>query len=131
MLCCLLFVLCLLVLFTLVISCLQVGLSTVSPQTTIPQTTIPQTTIPQPTKRPGQAVQEEGEFVVTFPGAHHAGFSYGMGCSESVCVAPPDWLRVAGAAAARCRVFCRPMSLPQDAMVLAVGDTMLLRLFCP
>lgn len=58
--------------------------------------------------------------MVTFPGAHHAGFSYGMGCSESVCIAPPDWLRVAGAAAQRCRVFCRAMAVAQDAMVLAV-----------
>ncbi len=36
--------------------------------------------------------QEAGQFVVTFPEAFHAGFSYGFNCGEAVNFASSDWI---------------------------------------
>lgn len=38
------------------------------------------------------AVQHSGEFMITFPGAFHAGFSHGFNCAEAVNIADVDWL---------------------------------------
>ncbi|OIW18301.1 hypothetical protein TanjilG_31441 [Lupinus angustifolius] len=46
-------------------------------------------------------VQNAGEFVVTFPGAYHTGFSHGFNCGEASNIATPEWLRVAKDAAIR------------------------------
>ncbi|XP_072972225.1 lysine-specific demethylase JMJ705-like isoform X1 [Typha angustifolia] len=46
-------------------------------------------------------VQNAGEFVVTFPGAYHSGFSHGFNCGEAANIATPGWLRVAKEAAIR------------------------------
>lgn len=37
-------------------------------------------------------VQTAGEYIVTFPGAFHAGFSHGINCAEAVNVADVSWL---------------------------------------
>lgn len=36
--------------------------------------------------------QEPGNFIITFPQAYHAGFSYGFNCGEAVNFATPDWI---------------------------------------
>lgn len=40
-------------------------------------------------------VQNAGEFVVTFPGAYHSGFSHGFNCGEAANIATPEWVRLA------------------------------------
>ncbi|KAL8097898.1 lysine-specific demethylase JMJ705-like [Apium graveolens] len=46
-------------------------------------------------------VQNAGEFVVTFPGAYHSGFSHGFNCGEAANIATPEWVRLAREAAVR------------------------------
>nr|CAD1820031.1 unnamed protein product [Ananas comosus var. bracteatus] len=55
-------------------------------------------------------VQNAGEFVVTFPGSYHSGFSHGFNCGEAANIATPEWLRVAkDAAVRRASTNCPPM----------------------
>ncbi|KAF0916403.1 hypothetical protein E2562_007504 [Oryza meyeriana var. granulata] len=55
-------------------------------------------------------VQNAGEFVVTFPGSYHCGFSHGFNCGEASNIATPEWLRIAKEAAIRrASINCPPM----------------------
>ncbi|GFH19606.1 Jumonji domain-containing protein, partial [Haematococcus lacustris] len=49
-----------------------------------------------------KVVQRPGEFVVTFPGAYHAGFNYGFNCAESTNFATRAWVPI-GARAGCCK----------------------------
>ncbi|KAF7790136.1 hypothetical protein EIP86_001088 [Pleurotus ostreatoroseus] len=42
--------------------------------------------------RPNFLVQQEGEFVITYPRGYHAGFNLGFNCAESVNFALDSWL---------------------------------------
>eukprot|EP00048_Salpingoeca_helianthica_P002628 m.58913 g.58913 ORF g.58913 m.58913 type:complete len:816 (+) comp12214_c0_seq1:2629-5076(+) len=65
-----------------------------------------------------RAVQQAGEFVITFPRAYHAGFSHGFNCGEAVNFASADWLPYGAAATAVYRRERRPVSLDQDQLLL-------------
>lgn len=53
-------------------------------------------------------VHNAGEFVITFPGAYHAGFNHGLNVAESTNFATPRWFDI-GSTAKRC--ICRPHSV--------------------
>eukprot|EP00850_Spirogloea_muscicola_P018267 SM000166S02448 [mRNA] locus=s166:30996:36046:+ [translate_table: standard] len=55
-----------------------------------------------------RAVQQCGEFVVTFPRAYHAGFSHGFNCGEAVNFAMGDWFPLGAAACQRYQLLKRP-----------------------
>eukprot|EP00752_Nemacystus_decipiens_P004810 g4377.t1 len=57
------------------------------------------------------AVQEAGEFMITFPGAYHGGFNHGFNLAESTNFALDRWIRE-GRGAGYCR--CSPHSVRID-----------------
>lgn len=66
-------------------------------------------------------LQNEGEFVITFPGAYHAGFNHGYNIAEATNFATPKWIEQ-GRKAKRC--VCRPFSVTIDMDLL---ETLFLR----
>lgn len=66
-------------------------------------------------------MQEEGSFIVTFPGAYHCGFNTGLNCAEAVNFAPPDWLRFAAASAERYRAFNKPPVISQEELLICAA----------
>lgn len=51
-----------------------------------------------------RVTQHAREFIITFPGAYHAGFNHGYNCAESTNFATPAWIPI-GAKARSC--FCQ------------------------
>jgi len=68
-----------------------------------------------------RTVQREGEFIVTFPQAYHAGFNQGLNCCEAVNFATPDWLPWGAHAMARYCKFQRTPVFSHEALILAVA----------
>lgn len=66
--------------------------------------------------------QREGEFVLTFPQAYHAGFNMGTNCAEAVNFAPPDWLPWGNAAQERYRLHKRKPVFSHEGLVLSLVD---------
>jgi JmjC domain, hydroxylase len=54
-----------------------------------------------------QMKHQPGTFLVTFPKAYHAGFSYGFNVGEAVNFATYDWLSSGSEADERYRTFAR------------------------
>lgn len=68
-----------------------------------------------------RAVQEAGQFMVTFPKSFHAGFSYGFNCAEAVNFSSPDWVRFGREAIDRYRRFGRVSVFSHERMVLTLA----------
>ncbi|XP_059077523.1 lysine-specific demethylase JMJ13 isoform X2 [Cryptomeria japonica] len=64
-----------------------------------------------------KAVQEPGEFVITFPQAYHAGFSHGFNCGEAVNFALVDWFPFGAAACKRYENLNRVQILPHEQLL--------------
>ncbi|CAM0953455.1 unnamed protein product [Alopecurus aequalis] len=68
-----------------------------------------------------RCVQREGEFVLTFPRAYHAGFNCGFNCAEAVNVAPIDWLPVGQNAVELYREQSRKITVSHDKLLLGAA----------
>ncbi|CAD6339579.1 unnamed protein product [Miscanthus lutarioriparius] len=68
-----------------------------------------------------RCVQHEGEFVLTFPWAYHAGFNCGFNCAEAVNVAPIDWLPVGQNAVELYREQARKITISHDKLLLGAA----------
>ncbi|GMJ16047.1 JUMONJI 13 [Hibiscus trionum] len=64
-----------------------------------------------------KAVQNPGEFVITFPRAYHAGFSHGFNCGEAVNFAIGDWFPLGAVASLRYAHLNRVPLLPHEELL--------------
>lgn len=64
-----------------------------------------------------KAVQNPGEFVITFPRAYHAGFSHGFNCGEAVNFALGDWFPLGAVASRRYAFLNRVPLLPHEELL--------------
>jgi histone demethylase JARID1 len=65
-----------------------------------------------------RAVQQPGEFIVTFPRAYHGGFSNGFNLGEAVNFATADWLPFGAQCNLRYARLGRPRILLHEALLL-------------
>uniref|UniRef100_A0A5B6ZD14 Lysine-specific demethylase JMJ706 n=1 Tax=Davidia involucrata TaxID=16924 RepID=A0A5B6ZD14_DAVIN len=72
-----------------------------------------------------KAVQNPGEFIITFPRAYHAGFSHGFNCGEAVNFAIGDWFPLGSIASRRYALLNRVPLLPHEELLCK--EAMLLR----
>lgn len=66
-------------------------------------------------------IQQPGEFILTFPKAFHAGFSYGFNIAEAVNFCTPDWLPFGREAIDAYRRVARPSVLSHERLVLTLA----------
>ncbi|XP_008448647.1 lysine-specific demethylase JMJ13 isoform X1 [Cucumis melo] len=64
-----------------------------------------------------RAVQQPGEFVITFPRAYHAGFSHGFNCGEAVNFAMGDWFPLGAVASQRYALLNRMPLIPHEELL--------------
>ena len=65
-----------------------------------------------------RTVQEQRQFVVTFPQAYHSGFSLGFNCGEAVNFAAADWIPFGLKAVEHYAKQKRPVSLDQEQLLV-------------
>jgi histone demethylase JARID1 len=65
-----------------------------------------------------RAVQQPGEFIVTFPRAYHGGFSNGFNFGEAVNFATADWFPYGAQCNLRYARLGRPRLLLHEALLL-------------
>ncbi|RRT70971.1 hypothetical protein B296_00009174 [Ensete ventricosum] len=68
-----------------------------------------------------RAIQNSGEFVLTFPRAYHSGFNCGFNCAEAVNVAPVNWLPHGQCVVELYSEQHRKTSLSHDKLLLGVA----------
>ncbi|KAL3786060.1 hypothetical protein HJC23_003908 [Cyclotella cryptica] len=66
-------------------------------------------------------LQNEGEFIVTFPRSFHGGYSLGPNCGEAVNFALHDWIPHAVDANERYRTFARPSVFSHDRLIYTIA----------
>lgn len=66
-------------------------------------------------------VQREGEFMITFPKAYHAGFSHGFNCAESCNFALEDWLSYGRESLERYRYYGRSSVLSFEKLLCSAA----------
>lgn len=69
-----------------------------------------------------RAVQNAGEFVLTFPRAYHSGFNCGFNCAEAVNLGPVDWLEHGLTAVELYSKQCRKTSLSHDKLLIGAAS---------
>eukprot|EP00232_Nephroselmis_pyriformis_P027122 CAMPEP_0182870104 /NCGR_PEP_ID=MMETSP0034_2-20130328/10324_1 /TAXON_ID=156128 /ORGANISM="Nephroselmis pyriformis, Strain CCMP717" /LENGTH=612 /DNA_ID=CAMNT_0025002593 /DNA_START=99 /DNA_END=1934 /DNA_ORIENTATION=+ len=70
-----------------------------------------------------QCVQEENNFIVTFPRAYHGGFNHGLNCAEAVNFAPADWAPFGRTAVERMRFYRRGSVVSHEELMVAASGT--------
>eukprot|EP00271_Cylindrocystis_brebissonii_P017526 TRINITY_DN4596_c1_g1_i1.p1 TRINITY_DN4596_c1_g1~~TRINITY_DN4596_c1_g1_i1.p1 ORF type:complete len:2735 (-),score=484.18 TRINITY_DN4596_c1_g1_i1:871-9075(-) len=68
-------------------------------------------------------LQEERQFVVTFPRSYHGGFNHGFNCAEAVNFAPADWFPWGGCGVERYRLFRRSAILSHEELLCVVAKS--------
>jgi len=66
------------------------------------------------------AHQHEGEFIITFPQAYHAGFNHGYNCAEAVNFATIDWLKFGAKCVDTYRKFKKEPCFSHDELLMNV-----------
>ncbi|CAN4080281.1 unnamed protein product [Withania somnifera] len=69
-----------------------------------------------------RAIQNPGEFVLTFPRAYHSGFNCGFNCAEAVNLGPVDWLEHGVNAVELYSKKCRRTSLSHDKLLIGTAS---------
>ena len=71
-----------------------------------------------------KAIQEPGQFMVTFPKAFHGGFSTGFNVGEAVNFAAPDWLTFGQSCSERYRSWGRGSPISRERLVMQMCENL-------
>jgi len=67
-----------------------------------------------------RAVQEERNFIISYPRAYHGGFNCGLNCAEACNFAPADWLEFGRESVERYRKYRKSAVLSHEAWILKI-----------